>query len=145
MAVRFDDVLEAYEFVAASPYDEHVAFVNRETGEILFWSEELKRMDEDAPEGVEDPDELGPEYVAVPGPRDPDLGTVLVRRFVQSVIPDAAHRVEGFFRRPGAYRRFRALLEERGLLDRWRGFRDDATRTALRAWCEEMGIEVEEG
>ncbi len=145
MAVKLEDLFEAYYFVAGSPYEDHLAFINKETGEILFWSRDLEWMGQDPPEGIGHPDELGPEYLRVPGPRDLDLGAPLVRRFVETTLPDAAETVDAFFRRRGAYRRFKEFLSERGLLNAWHEFEDRAAREALRAWCEEMGIEVEEG
>jgi hypothetical protein len=47
------------------------------------------------------------------------------------------------FSRRGAYRRYKDLLEQKGLLDEWYDFEQQRTRQALLDWCEENGIELE--
>ncbi len=63
MGVQFEDLFEAFEFVAAGGLIEHHAFVHRETGQTLFWTGDLEWIDEDLPEGVEELDDLGPEWI----------------------------------------------------------------------------------
>ncbi|NOY46330.1 MAG: hypothetical protein GXP50_12910 [Deltaproteobacteria bacterium] len=140
MGVQFEDLFEAFEFVAGGGFIEHRAFVHRETGETLFWSDDLEWMDEDPPEGVEEPDDLGPGWIEVPRPNELDLGRALVRRFVEAHIPDEARTVEGFFRRKGAYGRFKDFLHDRGLLETWYRFEEEAKRNALREWAEKEGL-----
>ncbi|GAB4248019.1 hypothetical protein [Deferrisoma sp.] len=142
MPVKLDDLHEAYVFVESSGFVEHLAFVHRPTGAIWFWSEDLGWLDEDGPEGIEDPGRLGEDYVPVPGRHELALGSRLVREFVDRRIPEEAGRVAAFFRRKGAYRRFKAFLEERGLLDDWHRFEEEAQKEALRAWAEREGIEL---
>jgi len=56
-------------------------------------------------------------------------------------LSDEYDTVAGFFRRRGAYGRFKALLHARGMLERWYEFENRATEEALLAWCEENGIQ----
>jgi len=142
MGVQFEDLFEAFEFVAGGGFAEHRAFVHRETGQALFWSEDLGWIDEDLPEGIEELDDLGPEWIEVPHPHDLDLGRELVWRFVEIHIPDEARTVEGFFRRKGAYGRFKDFLHDRGLLETWYRFEEEAKKSALREWAKEEGLGV---
>ena len=57
-------------------------------------------------------------------------------------LPDDYDTVTGFFRRRGAYGRFKNLMDTRGKLERWYDFEARATDAALRAWCAEHGIEL---
>ncbi|WP_245643891.1 hypothetical protein [Paraburkholderia oxyphila] len=62
--------------------------------------------------------------------------------FVAQELPACYEQVEGFFRRQGAYARFKDLLEREGVLDRWYSFEADAVESALRQWCAENGLEL---
>jgi hypothetical protein len=70
-----------------------------------------------------------------------DLGRPLALAFAATELPDDDDTVAGFFRRRGAYRRFKDLLEKRGKLEAWYEFENRATEDALLAWCAEHGIE----
>jgi len=63
-----------------------------------------------------------------------------VLSFVERELPDDINTVVEFFRRRGAYARFKDLLHARSLLDRWYNFESCATDQALLAWCGENGI-----
>jgi hypothetical protein len=63
--------------------------------------------------------------------------------FVRSRCPEEIDRVLMIFSRRGAYRRYKDLLEQKGLLDEWYDFEQQRTRQALLDWCEENGIELE--
>ena len=60
-------------------------------------------------------------------------------------LPEDFDSVEGFFRRKGAYRRFKDLLESRGKLERWHEFENAATERALLDWCEANDIRLVRG
>ena len=81
----------------------------------------------------------------VPHKNDLDLGRRLALAFVNRELPDDADTVAAFFRRRGAYRRFKELLNARGMLQQWFDFESRATEKALRAWCEENGIQLVDG
>ena len=78
----------------------------------------------------------------MPDRRDLELGRRLVLRFIEDTSPGDVDTVSGFFRRRGAYARFKDLLHARGLLERWYDFENRATEQALVEWCEENGIRL---
>jgi hypothetical protein len=65
--------------------------------------------------------------------------------FVAAELPDDYDTVAGFFRRRGAYGRFKDLLDARGKLQRWYEFENQATEDALRDWCADNGIQLAPG
>jgi hypothetical protein len=93
--------------------------------------------EEDLPDDIDDSDR----YLAVPSQRNLSLGRRLALAFAADEVPDDYGTVIGFFRRRGAYGRFKDLLDERGKLERWYEFESRATDEALAAWCAEHGIE----
>ena len=100
-------------------------------------------------EGIDPEDEPLPgdidtseRFVAVPDTRDLDLGQALVFAFTEAQIPEEYERVRQMFRRSGGYRHFGNLVDERGLRERWHAFRQERTVAALRAWCEDNGLEL---
>ena len=139
--VQMDELMDAYLFVSAAYAGEAEAWVDRETGHIYRRWMEAPDLAEDLPEDVEHSDR----YVPVPGKYDLDLGKGLALRFAHEYLPPAdVDAVYSFFRREGAYRRFKDLLDRRGLLERWHAFDDEQTLQALREWCAERGLAVEE-
>lgn len=111
------------------------AWVCRTTGKVIIRSD-FVHEDEPVPEYVDEYEK----YVSVPGLKRLDLGQALVFDFVMEHLPEAEYEVHRMFRRPGAYRRFSRLLDDRGLRERWHAFRDERTQAALREWCEENGL-----
>ena len=135
--VDFSELMEAYEFASVSgPFDNR-AYVDLESGKVYLVSDELELEDE-LPDDLEESDR----YLAVPGKNELDLGRRLVERFVGERLPADVEQVEAFFRRKGAYSRLKVLLADRGVLQQWYEFEQAETRSALRAWCEENGIEL---
>ena len=111
------------------------AWVSLETGHVHIRSDlvgELEAL----------PDNIGEEghYIPVPGQRALELGRALVIDFVQHHMPSDEDEVRQIFRRVGAYARFSALVDKRGLRDRWHAFREQRTLDAMRAWCEDNGL-----
>ncbi|MBN2716286.1 MAG: GNAT family N-acetyltransferase [Deltaproteobacteria bacterium] len=84
------------------------------------------------------------DYVWVPTKRDLNLGTPLVFQFVEIEIPDAYPQVERMFARKGAYSRFKAFLESKGMLEKWNRFESEETRFALLSWCRDHGITLDD-
>jgi hypothetical protein len=68
------------------------------------------------------------------------LGRNLVFEFVEQFLPGDFERVRQIFRRGGAYRRYKDLLEDRGFLKKWYEFENTRQTEALREWCEENDI-----
>ena len=136
-AVEFDDLLAAFDWVNASYEGDNSAFVCRETGNI-HWDSNSADIEDDLPDDVDD----GRLYVAVPHGAELGLGRRLALAFTEQVLPESVSEVSGFFRRPGAYPRFRELLDRVQRLDEWREFERAAIARALREWAEEHGVRV---
>lgn len=132
--MTYDTIEEAFLFVSSAPAFEHIAVVNRATGESFFASA-MAGFDE-IPEDVDQSDD----FIGIPHKNDLDLGKPLVMDFVRSRCPEEIDRVLTIFRRRGAYGRFKELLAEKNLLEPWYLFEQARTREALLQWCEENGI-----
>jgi hypothetical protein len=137
--MKYDTIRNAYDFVSAGEPFEHVAYVRLSTGEAFFKSDEagMDELPEDIDERVED-------YRAIPHKYDLDLGQDLVWRFVRQEIPDLEDRIRSFFRRQGAYGRFKDYLAERGILEKWYEYGEQQTHEALHEWCKDNNVELEE-
>jgi uncharacterized protein UPF0158 len=135
--VSFDDLLTAYEWVSSADPLENEAYVSRATGQIL-WSSSITDVEEELPEDIED----GRVYLAVPHKHDLDLGRELAFRFVEEHLPDSRGVVFEFFRKRGAYSRFKSLLEQRNQLENWYKYEESAVEEGLREWCRENGLQL---
>jgi hypothetical protein len=71
-----------------------------------------------------------------------DLGRDLVFEFVREHVPGDMEGVRNVIRRKGAYGKYKDLLEERGLLNKWYDFENAKQTKTLRDWCEDVGIEL---
>jgi hypothetical protein len=139
IAVEYDDLLLAFEFVSSSPPMENSAYVSLDTGKI-YWISSLNPIEDDAPDDLEESDR----YLAVPHKNDLDLGQDLVFRFVAQELPNDYERVRGFFRHKGAYGRFKQLLESEGILEKWYKFENASMDMALREWCVQNDVQLHE-
>ena len=137
VAVKRDELEEAFEFVSSGAPSENTASICLATGKIRWHSTSFD-MEDDEPD--EDDDAEG--YVSVPQKNELDLGRHLVFRFVSQEMPDDYDAVDDCFRRRGAYGRLRDLLQRRRMLERWYSFEAQATKEALGAWCEENAIQL---
>ena len=133
--VSFDELLTAYEWASAGEVAalDCEAYVSKATG-MVHWCGE--GADEEPPEDIED-ESL---YIAVPRKNELDLGRSLAIRFVEEHLPRSREAVYGFFRKPGAYSHFKALLAHAGQLDAWHAYEQTAIENAFREWCEENGF-----
>lgn len=137
MKFNFHDIDMAFEFVSSAAEYANGAILDTETGKIYYRSDMLG---ED--EFPEDADEK--KYVSIPHKNELDLGKNLVFDFVGSRIPDRLNEVDRIFSKRGAYSRFKLLLQRLGRLDEWHKFEDAESEKALREWCEDEGIELED-
>ncbi|WP_322405179.1 hypothetical protein [Massilia luteola] len=117
------------------------ALVARATGMIHLLNDDY--MDEEAPvpadgDGNGDGEQA---YVVVPPASLLGIGDQLVFRFAAAHLADDqaavrdlvdANDTDGFAR----------LLDERGATASWQHFRSEETRTALRRWCDEHGLQA---
>ncbi len=140
MAVSFQDILLAFEFVGSSGAGLHQAILCRRTGKIYWHSEfsDLEEFNDELPDAVEDDEN----YVAIPDTRELGLGKPLALDFAREFLPNDFEEVRYMFSKRGAYQKFRALLIRRNALDRWYDFESKATEQALRKSCELNSIEV---
>jgi hypothetical protein len=134
--VKFSDLEDAFLFVSLSPYGEHSAYLNKDTGEIKYQSE-MGGIDEMTDEEVE-----GDEWLDIPHKNDLDLGRQLVFDFVETHLAEKYDQVRQLFRGGGGYRNFKALLETKGLLETWYEFENRRQQEALKEWCEENEVEL---
>lgn len=135
MPVRLSDLVNAFLVAGPEHYGEE-AYIHLVTGEIFIISEAGGIR-----EGPEDMT-MSEEFVAVPSERELRLGRDLALSFVDKEAPGQLKLVNDMFRRKGAYRRFKQWLHERGKLNAWYAFVNEATKEALRGWCEENEIEI---
>ena len=137
MPAKWSDISVAFEFVNSGDEFGNEAFVSKETGEVVMRS--------DFADDVEElPDDLDSDkYLSLPHRRDLDLGARLVGRFAEEIVPQHADNIRNIFEGKGAYRRLKNYLERVGELARWYEFEAAETEKALRAWCEEIGIELD--
>jgi hypothetical protein len=141
--VKLSELLLAVEHISSGGFGETEAYLARDTGAIHvvgdeFASDEVDEPAEDAsPTDIGDPDR----YLGIPPKSDLGFGKRLALRFAWAHLgDDDANLVEGYFRHQGAYANFKALLEQRRLLQQWYDHEERAIRQELeigRASCRE--------
>lgn len=136
---KFNEIYDALMFVSgAGGYGENSAILDKQTGKIYLRSD---LCDIDEMEELADEDYDSAIHIDIPHKNDLDLGRNLVFKFAEQFIPDDYEKVERIFRKRGAYSRYKALLESRGILEQWYDFENQREQTALLEWCEENEIE----
>jgi len=136
-SIKFSEVLEAYELSDFGAPSDVRTFIDLETGAVRVRSETCDLPDYEDSADWEDSDSV----IELPTKHDLDLGQRLVFAFADAELSgDDADKVRFFFRKKGAYRRFKDLLESRSMLERWYEFEEEATKRTLRMWCEDKGI-----
>jgi hypothetical protein len=137
--VKASEVWEAFEFVSCGAPFEHEARISLDTGKIFWTSNVIDMEEETAP-----PDDIADEdrYLAVPHKNDLEPGRRLALAFVGQYMSHDYEKAEEFFRRKGAYGRFKALLHQRDRLQQWYEFEREATQKALLAWCEANDVQL---
>jgi len=134
----FSDIENAFMYVAAAMYGMNSAVLYKDTGKLLYRSD-MAGIDE-----IEDEDNLDRDQcIEIPHKNDLGLGRNLVFEFVEEYLPNDYDRVRQMFRRKGAYSNYKALLERRGLLEKWYDIENSREEQALRRWCKENEIELD--
>ena len=126
-------------------FDENKSFVDRETGEVITVSlDDLHAAEE---EDEEDADKTCLAIVKDPGryawlPTKHDFNSwEIMREFCEEVEPPKRRdRLLAAIHGRGAFRYFKDLATEFGIIDEWYAFEEDALRDIAREWCEENGI-----
>jgi hypothetical protein len=138
MSIQFSDIEDAFFFVSSASMYTNSAILCKESGKIFYQSDYLEEeADEITEEILENED-----CIEIPHKNELDLGRDLVFEFVEEHLPGDFERARNIFRRKGAYRRYKDLLEERGLLKKWFDFENRIQTRALRAWCEDNKIKL---
>jgi len=137
MKIKFSEIDTAFTFVSFGAPCEHYAYLNKKTGETYYVSE-YSDDDEDIPEDLYENED----YIEIPHKNDLNLGRNLVFDFVASRLPEEFDKVQGYFRKKGAYSRFKDLLERKGVLDEWHQFENEQMGKELRNWCKINNIEI---
>ena len=136
-SINLDELRNAFEFVSSGPSSQNFAYMCMDTG-IIYWKSNVMDLEEEIPADLETSDR----YIAVPHKNDLQLGQNLALSFIDQEIPHEYNFVASLFRKRGAYRRFKELLQAEGLLEKWFAFEVDASDLALQDWCKENNIEL---
>ena len=136
MAVKFQDISDAFEFVSFGSMYEHQAFLDKETGKVYYHSD-FDDDEEELPEDIDDE-----KYIAIPHKNELGLGKKLVLDFAHQYLPDEAAMIHAIFNRKGAYSKYKDFLEHRGMLEKWYEYESEKQKKALREWCESSSIEI---
>lgn len=133
--IKLDELLSAFDWVGEgeSLGVDCEAYVCRATGAIHWYGE---GVDAEPPEDIDDV----ARYIAVPRKSEFDLGASLAIRFTEEHLPQSRDTVRDFFRKRGAFGRFKSLLASTGQLDAWHRYEDAAIERALRDWCADNGF-----
>ena len=137
MKIEYAEISDAFDFVSFGQPFEHQAFLNRESGKI-YWHSEFGDNEEELPDDIDDI-----KYIEIPHKNDLGLGKKLAINFIYRNLPNESEEIEAIFRRKGAYRRFKAMLENNDLIDAWYEYESNAMDEALREWCQFSEIEVQ--
>lgn len=136
--IPFREIYDAFLFVGFAEYGMNSAFLCKDTGEIYYHSEDgvIDEIDEEE----FDCDD----FLKIPHKNDFGLGRELVYEFVDQYLTDEVNYVQTIFQSKGAYRRFRDLLEQRKMLQKWYDFQNLQEEKALRQWCADNEIPLAE-
>lgn len=141
--IKFEDIENAFEYVSMAPMYTNSAFVNRRTGDIFYYSEYAGI--EELPEGIEDVEDIFEDenFIDIPHKNELDLGKNLAIQFISINLPAEVETAYAFFRKRGAYSKFKNLLEQRNLLDEWYAFETEMQTKALKSWCQSINLEFD--
>jgi len=137
LSLDFSEIRNAFEFVSSGSRDENNAYVCKKTG-VIYWTSTRLDLEEEVPKDLE----TSLDYVEVPHKNELKLGQSLALSFIDQTLPDEYNFVASLFRKRGAYRRFKDMLQYQGLLEKWYEFEAQASDDALLAWCEENEIKL---
>ena len=138
MPIKFSDIEDAFFFVSMGEMYMNSAILCIETGQIFYISDFG-----DSDELPEDIDDDLDKYIEIPHKNELNLGKPLVLEFTAMYLSDNLEKVNSFFYQKGAYSRFKNLLEEKGLLDKWYAFEKAEQENALMEWIKENNIIID--
>jgi hypothetical protein len=123
--------------VSAGGIFENAAYIDKNTGQIYFDTDAVD-FEEEQPDNFED----GRIYIAIPHKNDLDLGRNLVYQYIEQYLSESSDTVRAFFRKKGAYSRFKDLLERKGRLEAWYVFEQQTVELALREWADRHDFQI---
>ena len=130
--VKLETIIDVLEWIN----DEAGVYYDTETGECDFWLEYGdNEIDE---EELEERLESG-RYIPLP-----DRMEINEYRMMEAFAYDRDDRLVRVIQGRGAFRRFKDMAEEIGLLDDWYEFRDNCYRDSAERWCTDHNIVWEE-
>jgi len=135
LSVNFTEIRNAFEFVSSGSPSQHQAYIDKETGAI-YWTSSVHDLEEEVPPDLA----TSEKYLEVPHKNSLKLGQGLALSFIDQVLPHEYNFVASLFRKRGAYRRFKDMLQYQGLVEKWYAFEERASDDALIAWCQENEI-----
>ena len=141
IAVKWQELLDAFLFVNAAQVGENSASISSVTGQIRLhspWTDLWGESEEESREAADADDKM----LAIPHKTELGLGRDLVLLFVDEIIPDSYDEVAHFFQKRGAYANFKGLLAEQGLLQDWYDFEKLAEEQSLRNWCSDNAVTI---
>ena len=136
--ISFSDIEDAFFYVSSTTMSTNHAILCKETGEI-YYASEFGDMGDEIPEEVYENDNC----IEIPHKNELDLGRNLIFEFVEEHLPADFEQVKNIFRRRGAYGRYKDLLDERGVMQKWYDFENARQTATLKEWCKDNGIELD--
>ena len=140
MTIKYSDLEEAFDFVSFSSIGENSAYFSKKTGKFYWISDCIDEEEEPLPDDLYE----SSEYIQVPDKYELDLGKRMVFDFVHQYLPDDYETVSNYFRKQGAYARYKFMLEKEDMLEKWHEFETQQTKKSLLAWAKECDLKVEE-
>lgn len=131
---KLSEIIQAIDFVNGDPMGAE-AYICIATGEVVtYWK--------DADDPTARPDDVNDEslYLALPTKQELRLGASLAIEFTEEHCRQYTEEVRSYFRKSGAYRNFKALLESANLLDVWYQYEQEASIAAVKNWLYASGI-----
>ena len=139
MPFRFDEVVMAFEHANGGRSGENAALLRKDLGRALY-SANFGRISD-----ITERDRAAPDAVELPRKRDLGLDQKLAFDFVREHLPPRhLDKAAEIFEEPLAYRRFKGWLKGKAMHKQWFAYEREATERALRAWCREKGVTLED-
>lgn len=137
LTVDYTEIRNAFEFVSSGAPSQHQAYICIDTG-MIHWTSNIIELEEIPPDDLNNPER----YIPVPHKNTLKLGQGLALSFIDQALPHEYNFVASLFRKRGAYRRFKDMLQYQGLLEKWYAFEERASEDALVTWCLENEIQL---
>ena len=133
--IDYSELEMAFDFVSGATITMAAAYVSRKSGKI-FW--ESSELDEELPSDIDESNL----YVEVPSKQELNIGKHLALSFATENLSENYNTVANYFRKRGAYGRFKDLLETTGKLEAWYEYERGCVKEALCEWAKSEGFRV---